>query len=83
MQAILEQQAKERIASVIARYFDRKAQNRRLFINLGVGIPTMVANYVTSPNIYVQAENGMLGVGCAAPEDHMDHDLIMFSLCKE
>jgi 3-oxoacid CoA-transferase B subunit len=76
MQAILEQQAKERIASVIARYFDRKAQNRRLFINLGVGIPTMVANYVTSPNIYVQAENGMLGVGCAAPEDHMDHDLI-------
>jgi len=36
----------------------------------------MVANYVTSPNIYVQAENGMLGVGCAAPEGHMDHDLI-------
>jgi 3-oxoacid CoA-transferase B subunit len=76
MQAILEQQAKERIASVIARYFDRKAQNGRLFINLGVGIPTMVANYVTSPNIYVQAENGMLGVGCAAPEGQMDHDLI-------
>jgi 3-oxoacid CoA-transferase B subunit len=76
MQAILEQQAKERIASVIARYFDRKAQNGRLFINLGVGIPTMVANYVTSQNIYVQAENGMLGVGCAAPEGQMDHDLI-------
>lgn len=76
MQAILEQQAKERITSVIARYFDRKAQNGRLFINLGVGIPTMVANYVTSPSIYVQAENGMLGVGCAAPEGQMDHDLI-------
>ncbi len=76
MQAILEQQAKERIASVIARYFDRKAQNGRLFINLGVGIPTMVANYVTNPHIYIQAENGMLGVGCAAPEGQMDHDLI-------
>jgi len=76
MKTILEQEAKERIASVIARHFDRKAQNGRLFINLGVGIPTMVANYVTSPNIYVQAENGMLGVGCAAPEGQMDHDLI-------
>src|SRR5450830_62369 len=76
MKTILEQEAKERIASVIARHFDSKAQNGRLFINLGVGIPTMVANYVTSPNIYVQAENGMLGVGCAAPEGQMDHDLI-------
>jgi len=76
MQVILEQQAKERIASVIARYFDRKAQDGRLFINLGVGIPTMVANYVTNPHIYIQAENGMLGVGCAAPEGQMDHDLI-------
>lgn len=76
MKTILEQEAKERIASVIARHFDSEAQNGRLFINLGVGIPTMVANYVTSPNIYVQAENGMLGVGCAAPEGQMDHDLI-------
>lgn len=76
MKTILEQEAKERIASVIARHFDSEAQNGRLFINLGVGIPTMVANYVTSPNIYVQAENGMLGVGRAAAEGHMDHELI-------
>ena len=76
MQIMTEQQAKERIASTIARHFDGNAETRRLFINLGVGIPTMVANYVTSPNIYVQAENGMLGVGCAAPEGQMDHDLI-------
>ncbi|MHB8071034.1 MAG: 3-oxoacid CoA-transferase subunit B [Candidatus Cryosericum sp.] len=76
MQTISEQEAKERIASVIARHFDRKAEGGRLFINLGVGIPTMVANYVTNPHIYVQAENGMLGVGCAAPEDRQDHDLI-------
>src|SRR5450756_2487967 len=81
MQAIPEQQAKERIASIIARYFDKKAQNGRLFINLGVGIPTVVANYITSPNVYVQAENGMLGVGCAAPEGQMDHDLINAGSC--
>ncbi len=76
MQTIPEQQAKERIASVIAKHFDHRAESGTLFINLGVGIPTMVANYVTNPRIYVQAENGMLGVGCAAPEDHQDHDLI-------
>ena len=76
MQIIPEQEAKERIASTIARYFDKKAQNGRLFINLGVGIPTMVANYVTNVGIYIQAENGMLGVGCAAAEGQMDHDLI-------
>jgi 3-oxoacid CoA-transferase B subunit len=76
MQIMTEQQAKERIASTIARHFDGQAGKGRLFINLGVGIPTMVANYVTSPNIFVQAENGMLGVGCAAPEGQMDHDLI-------
>ena len=76
METIPEQQAKERIAMVIARYFDRRAASGRLFINLGVGIPTMVANYTTNPGIYVQAENGMLGVGRAASEDCMDHDLI-------
>jgi len=63
MEIIPEQQAKERIATVIARYFDQQAASGRLFINLGVGIPTMVANYTTNPGIYVQAENGMLGVG--------------------
>ena len=76
MELIPEQQAKERIATVIAQYFDRQAASGRLFINLGVGIPTMVANYTTNPGIYVQAENGMLGVGRAASEDCMDHDLI-------
>lgn len=76
MNIIPEQQAKERIAATIARYFDERARQGQLFINLGVGIPTMVANYVTSPHIFIQAENGMLGVGCAAAEEHMDHDLI-------
>ncbi|MGB9667292.1 MAG: 3-oxoacid CoA-transferase subunit B [Candidatus Cryosericum sp.] len=76
MNIIPEQQAKERIAATIARYFDERASQGQLFINLGVGIPTMVANYVTSSHIFIQAENGMLGVGCAADEGHMDHDLI-------
>lgn len=76
MQTIPEQVAKERIAATIARYFDERARGDRLFINLGVGIPTMVANYVTAAGIFIQAENGMLGVGCAAAEGHMDHDLI-------
>ncbi len=74
MQAIPEQQAKERIASVIARYFDKKAQTGTLFINLGVGIPTMVADYVTSPSIYVQGRMGCWALLCC-PEGRMDHTL--------
>ncbi|HYR02690.1 MAG TPA: CoA-transferase, partial [Syntrophobacteria bacterium] len=58
---ISEELAKERIARRIARHF--LDQGRKLVINLGVGIPTMVANYIRGGNIFIQAENGILGVG--------------------
>lgn len=45
-------------------------------LNLGVGIPTQVSNYVTNPNIYVQAENGMMGVGPLASEEEAHPMLI-------
>ena len=69
-----ENAAKERIARRIAGEFD--AQNRRMVINLGVGIPTMVANYVQSRNIFIQAENGILGVGPLAEGERIDRQLI-------
>jgi len=47
-----------------------------LVINLGVGIPTMVADYVTGSDIFVQAENGLLGVGRLAVGDQIDRQLI-------
>ncbi|MDD4568843.1 MAG: 3-oxoacid CoA-transferase subunit B [Tepidanaerobacteraceae bacterium] len=76
MQVISEEKAKQRIAKLVAQYFDKCAEEKTLFINLGVGIPTMVADYITNTNIFLQAENGMLGVGKAASEGQKDRNLI-------
>lgn len=69
-----EEVAKIRIAKRIAAEFS--AGETRFVLNLGVGIPTMVSNYVKNPNVYIQAENGMLGVGPLAPEGQGDWQLI-------
>jgi 3-oxoacid CoA-transferase B subunit len=71
---IADSEARERIARRIAREF--ADQQRTLVINLGVGIPTMVANYIESGEIFIQAENGMLGVGRLASGDQIDRQLI-------
>ena len=71
---VSDSDARERIARRIAREF--VDQKRTLVINLGVGIPTMVANYIESEEIFIQAENGMLGVGRLASEDRIDRQLI-------
>jgi len=69
-----DSEARVMIARRIAREFVE--QNRKLVINLGVGIPTMVANYIQGRDIFIQAENGMLGVGRVAGEDQVDRQLI-------
>lgn len=71
-----EESAKIRIAKRIAREFTEMSKQRDLFVNLGVGIPTMVADYVEGDNIFLQAENGMLGVGRAATPEEEDPYLI-------
>lgn len=65
---------KTRIARRIAREF--MDQGRRMIINLGVGTPTLVADYITGDRIVLQAENGMLGVGPKAPDGARDLKLI-------
>ena len=48
-----------------------------MYVNLGIGIPTLVANYVPGgKDVTLQSENGMLGMGPFPSEGEMDPDLI-------
>jgi len=47
-----------------------------MVVNLGVGIPTLVANYVAGKKVYLQSENGILGVGPYPEPGQEDLELI-------
>jgi 3-oxoacid CoA-transferase subunit B len=58
---------------------ERAAQELQdgFYVNLGIGIPTLVANYVPKDiEVWLQSENGMLGIGPFPTEQEIDADLI-------
>ncbi|WP_339864605.1 3-oxoacid CoA-transferase subunit B [uncultured Algoriphagus sp.] len=60
----------------IAQRIAKEVQNGQ-YINLGIGIPTLVANYIPDNlEVVLQSENGLLGIGPFPTEDQIDPDLI-------
>lgn len=45
-------------------------------VNLGIGLPTLVANYIPDDiEVYLQSENGLIGLGPVPPEEEIDDDI--------
>jgi 3-oxoacid CoA-transferase subunit B len=69
---LTDEQKRERIARRIAQEL-----RDGYYVNLGIGIPTAIANFVPSGmEVILQSENGMLGVGPYPLESEIDPDLI-------
>ncbi len=60
---------------IIALRVSKEIQDRS-YVNLGIGIPTLVSNWLEGRDVVLQAEIGMLKTGCLAEGKDIDQDLI-------
>lgn len=64
------------IREKIVRRAEKEIDNGH-YVNLGIGMPTMVANFISEDkNVVLQSENGLLGIGPYPTEEELDADLI-------
>jgi 3-oxoadipate CoA-transferase beta subunit len=68
----MQRMSREAIAARVARDIPEGA-----YVNLGIGLPTMVANFLPQDkDVFLQSENGLLGMGPAPAEEDVDWELI-------
>ncbi|WP_226659600.1 CoA transferase subunit B [Pseudalkalibacillus hwajinpoensis] len=69
-------QTKSNVRERIARRAEQEIKSG-YYVNLGIGIPTLIANYISEDKeIVLQSENGLLGIGEYPEENEVDPDLI-------
>ncbi len=69
---VVEQNVREKIA----KRAEKEIQSGN-YVNLGIGMPTLIANYISNDKqVVLQSENGLLGIGPYPSETEVDPDLI-------
>jgi 3-oxoacid CoA-transferase B subunit len=64
----------DRIARNVAKMLDNATDT--CLVNLGIGIPSLVANFITNENVYLHAENGIVGIEPLTTEEQAHPMLI-------